>query len=203
MLGNGLAVADHQEDALSVREAELATRRRVGISGSDILVVQNNLSITYGALGRREEALRMQRDVYSGNLNLNGEEHEDTLRAASNYTFSLITLRHFEEAKALLRETIPMARRVLGENHHLTVNMRCGYAKALYEDTDATLDDLREAVTTLEDAERTARRVFGGEHPFVSRVEGALREARAALGAREGDVEPLRAAVEAMAPGDA
>ena len=32
---------------------------------------------------------------------------------------------------------------------------------ALYEDPDATLDDLREAVTTLEEIEPTARRVFG------------------------------------------
>ena len=27
----------------------------------------------------------MQRDVYSGRLKLNGEEHEETLRAANNY----------------------------------------------------------------------------------------------------------------------
>ena len=39
---------------------------------------------------------------------------------------------------------------------------------ALYKDDRATLDDIREAVTTLEDAERTARRVFGGAHPTTS-----------------------------------
>ena len=37
--------------------------------------------------------------------------------------------------------------------------MRWNYARTLYKDPSATLDDLREAVTTLEDAERTARRV--------------------------------------------
>ena len=37
----------------------------------------------------------------------------------------------------------------------------------LYEDDGATLDDLREAVTTLEDTERTARRVLGGAHPLT------------------------------------
>ena len=37
------------------------------------------------------------------------------------------------------------------------------YAKALYKDDKAaTLDDLRDAVTTLEEMERTARRVLGG-----------------------------------------
>ena len=50
---------------------------------------------------------------------------------------------------------------------------------------DAKLDDLREAVTTLEDAERTARRVFGGAHPLTDAIEKAQQLARAALRARE------------------
>ena len=61
------------------------------------------------------------------------------------------------------------------------------YAGALYEDPDATLDDLSEAVTKLEDVERTARRVLGGAHPTTEGIEDALRYARAALAAREGD----------------
>ena len=56
---------------------------------------------------------------------------------------------------------------------------------ALYKDASASLDDLREAVTTLEDTERIARRVFGGAHPITKAVEVRLRESRAALSARE------------------
>ena len=52
---------------------------------------------------------------------------------------------------------------------------------ALYKDAGATLDDLREAVTTLEETERTARRVFGSAHPLTRWIEGTLRDARAAL----------------------
>ena len=63
--------------------------------------------------------------------------------------------------------------------------MRWAYAKTLYEDTDATLDDLREAVTTGENTERIARRVFGGAHPTTTAHEESLRDARAALRARE------------------
>ena len=65
------------------------------------------------------------------------------------------------------------------------------YALALYEDPVATLDDLREVVTTFEDTERTARRVLGGAHPLTSAIEFAqdelrdARAARAALRARE------------------
>jgi hypothetical protein len=59
------------------------------------------------------------------------------------------------------------------------------YTNALYEDPGATLDDLREAVTTLEDAGRIARRVFGGAHPTTEAIGERLRQARAALRARE------------------
>ena len=56
---------------------------------------------------------------------------------------------------------------------------------ALHEDPTATLDDLREGVTTLEDTERTARRVFGGSHPLTEGNVDDLRHARAALHALE------------------
>ena len=55
----------------------------------------------------------------------------------------------------------------------------------LCADPGATLDDLREAVTTLEHTERIARRVFGGAHPLVLDIEDNLRNARAVLRARE------------------
>ena len=44
---------------------------------------------------------------------------------------------------------------------------------------------LREAVTTLEDAIRTALRVLGGTHPTTGGLGGELLKARAALRARE------------------
>ena len=51
--------------------------------------------------------------------------------------------------------------------------------------------DLREAVTTLEDAERTARRVLGGSHPLAISIEEGLRESQEALSARETYVRAL------------
>ena len=60
-----------------------------------------------------------------------------------------------------------------------------GTGPAFYEDTSATLDNLREAVTTLEDTERIAGRVFGGAHQILAGIEIMLRDARAALRARE------------------
>ena len=94
-------------------------------------------------------------------------------------------LGRFEEAKSVLRRAVPVARRVLGEGYELTLKMKKVYANALYDNPAATLDDLREAVTSLEETERTARRVLGSAHPLTRRFEGDLRDARAALHARE------------------
>ena len=60
---------------------------------------------------------------------------------------------------------------------------------------------LREAVTTLEDSERIARRVLGGAHPVTVGIESDLRNARGALRAcEESDVCEAAEAVAAMAP---
>ena len=66
----------------------------------------------------------------------------------------------------------------------MTLKMRWNHAEALYQDPTATLANLREAVTTLEETERIARRVFGSSHPETPRVQRALEDAREALAAR-------------------
>ena len=185
VLGNALGMAGHDADALSVKQAELSLMRRVGASDACMLATQGNIANTYQMLGRHEQALQMRRDVYSGYLKLNGGEHGDTVRAVNNYAHSLLNLRCFEEAKSLLRKTMPVARRVLGENNETTLRMRTIYAAALYIDPSATLDDLREAVTMLEETGRIARRVMGGAHPLARDIESTLQNAHEALAARD------------------
>ena len=83
-----------------------------------------------------------------------------------------------------MRKTMPVTRRVLGEIHELTLKMRSIYAQALCMDTSATVDDLNEAVTTLEDARRIALRVFGGAHPVTGGLGRDLCKARFTLSIR-------------------
>ena len=184
-LGNGLYHTKHYEDALTVEEALLSMLRRAGASEQGILTAQNNIARTYQLLGRHESALNMYRDVLSGYLKLLGESDTFTIMAASNYASALHNLNRFEEAKALLSRTMPVAQRVLGESNELTITIKCHYSWALYEDTAATLGDLREAVTSLVETERTTRRVLGGTHPLTGAIGAYLQNARAALRARE------------------
>ena len=187
LLGKGLSAGGHYEDALVVQEAELATGRRVGTSenANHMLTVKSNLAKTYQSLDRSEEALSLRQEVYSRTLKLHGKEHGRTLQAASNYVSSLIGLKRFQQAKKLLRKSIPAARRVLGESNQITLHLRCNYAQSLCCNAAATLPELREAVTTFEDVERIARRVLGGAHPFTTGVEDSLRKLRDALTTRE------------------
>ena len=184
-LGNGLFVVGHHEDALSVMEATLDIERRLGAKLESVLIMQGNIASCYQALRRDEQALSMRRDLYAANSKLQGEEHEDTVAAALNYANCLLRLKRFREAKALLHETMPTARRVLGEGHYYTLTMQEVYAQAICKDASATLDDVRKAVTTLAEAAPHARRVFGNAHPTAVAIERSLRISQAVLRGRE------------------
>ena len=184
-VGLGLTAAHHHEDALPVREAELSMMRRFSGHEDSILRMQANLANSHYALGRTDTAIQIEREVYSGYLKLHGEENRTCLMVANNYANSLLELQRFEEAKSVLRKTIPTARRILGENAIDTLKMRVVYAQSLYRDPAATLDDLREAETTLTQLERTSRRVLGGAHPVTVGIEKHLRRLRIGLGIRE------------------
>ena len=67
----------------------------------------------------------------------------------------------------------------------ITLSMRGIYGQSLYGDNGATLDDLREAVATLEEIARISRRVLGNSHPVTGGIEGSLKRSRATLRARE------------------
>ena len=107
------------------------------------------------------------------------------LTAATNYSSSLLSLKRFEEAKSILSKATRVARRALGEDHIRTLQLRWNCGLALHADPDATLDDLREAVTTLQETAKTTRQVYGGAHPLTVEIEASLQAACAKLRARE------------------
>ena len=91
-------------------------------------------------------------------------------------------------AENALRHGSPFAQQRLGffEAPQIKkIDCRWHFGQALYKDDRATLDDLHEAVNTMEDTVRTARRVLGSDYPIVSIMENGLDEARAARRTRE------------------
>ena len=94
---------------------------------------------------------------------------------------ALSSLERYGEAKAFLIKVIPVARRVHGKSHETTLRMRWNYADALCRADGATLDDICEGVTTLEEAEPTARRVLGSAHPLTAGIGRSLRAVEAAI----------------------
>ena len=118
-----------------------------------------------------------------------------SLYAEALFRDTSATLDDLCEAVTTLAEIEGTARRVLGGAQpitqgiertlrHAQAALAVGDAEALIMDDGATLDDLREAVSTLEDAERTTRRVFGSSHPLAVTLERDLRNARAILSVR-------------------
>jgi len=64
-LANGLSETQQHEAALSVREAELSTLRRLGQAEEQINNSKANLAFSYECLGRHEEALVLRRELYA------------------------------------------------------------------------------------------------------------------------------------------
>ena len=91
---------------------------------------------------------------------------KDTFIDAINLADSLIISTLFEEAKSLLRKHIPVARRALGNEHDLTLDLRNLFARVISRDPNSSRDDVHEAVTISEDVLRTTQRVFGTSHPY-------------------------------------
>ena len=141
-----------------------------------------------------DETLRIRREVYAGWSRSYGEEHRHTIVEASNLANLLHSIEGgSEEARSILRKMIPVAQRILGDDR-LTLRMRSVYAVALYSDANATLDNIRETVTSLVETEPTARRVLGAAHPVAEEIRGDLERARALLRARVTLAEMSRSA---------
>ena len=129
---------------------------------------------TYRALGRFEDALRLKSDVYSGTVKLKGKQHKDSIRECGNYVINLLELERLEEAKRLLRKVIPVARRVLGNEHDLTLSLCEDLSRATLLDGESSAEKKREALRTLEDTLGIMRRVLGPQHPDTQRAQADL-----------------------------
>ena len=135
----------------------------------------------------------MQREVYAAGLTSNLHPGDKAIDAG-NLAEYLVAAREFEEAKSLLRKTIPTTLQDLGPNHSNTFNIRGCYARALSEDDSASRDDLVEAVAILEELSQTARRIYGTGPAslVVEENEARLVRARSKLASFDALAEGVR-----------
>ena len=78
----------------------------------------------------------------------------------------------------MLLEQLPIANRVLGEDHEVTLSMQRNVVINLLNDPESTKDDASQAERTARSALTVVRRVFGAKHPQTRVMESWLRHAQ-------------------------
>ena len=171
----------------------LAKEIKTGGRGTgDVLCTMSSMAICYNMLGRADEALELERQLYSTHLKHDPRlSSPDTILAGNNLAGSLVRGKLYAEARGLLKTIIPTARRSLGDDHPITLNLRGSSAQAIYMDERAASDEknLVDAVATCEDCVRISRRVMGPMHPKHLNFQDDLRRARAVLALARGEID--------------
>ena len=103
------------------------------------------------------------------------------MRAFTSQKGPVDDLEQFDEAKAFLEDRIPEAIRALGKDHGTTFKLQRMYAQCLYQNADASQDDVTAAIAQLEDLDRRMTRIFGTAHPQTGHTRRRLAEAREKL----------------------
>jgi hypothetical protein len=110
-----------------------------------------------------------------------GETHTETLGIALDLAITLREADKNADAKSFLRGRVLIADRFLGREKMLSLRLRWVYANSLTDSADATIDDLVEAVETLESVAKSWKRVMGERHPETVKVLNASKSAREKL----------------------
>ena len=90
---------------------------------------------------------------------------------------TLLHLRRFEEAKRILRRTVPVARGVFGNDHDVTLSLREDLSRAIL-DGESSAEDKREALRMLEEVAGVMCRVMGPAHPDTVHAQKELKRYR-------------------------
>ena len=129
-----------------------------------------------------------------------GEDHPDTLAAASGLAISLRAAGEYQAARELEEDTLARRRRVLGEDHPDTLASAAGLADSLravggHPGTVTSADNLALSVTRrdehqaarelAEDTLARRRRVLGEDHPDTLTTASGLAISLRVVGERQ------------------
>jgi tetratricopeptide (TPR) repeat protein/predicted Ser/Thr protein kinase len=138
-----------------------------------------------GELGRRKEALEIQRDVLQRARARYAEDHEETLRAMHNLALALEQAGEMAESEKLYEQAIKGYRRVFGPDHLETAITASMLANVLF-----LKGDFKRAVPVLRDTHQAFRKARGPDHPQTLTSQNNLAIALARMGSID-EAEPL------------
>nr|WP_272902860.1 tetratricopeptide repeat protein [Streptomyces sp. BA2] len=127
-----------------------------------VLQLRHQLAWDSAAMGRRNQAEAMYRQVFVARRRLLGEDYPDTLVTRHELAWIAAAQERREEAESGYRRVLPALRRVLGEEHIATLFTRHEHGWAL-----ANQGRLEDAEAELRSVLRTRRQVLGEEHPHT------------------------------------
>ena len=135
-------------------------RLAVGEEDPKTLMAQNNYAAALCGLGRYEDALKIQREVYEKRKKALGEENADTLRVQSNLAYTLDQLGRHEEALQVLRTVYELRRKALGVEDPETIMTQIMLAGMLFN-----LEHYKEALKHQKEVYEKRKRLLGAEAP--------------------------------------
>jgi tetratricopeptide (TPR) repeat protein len=108
-------------------------KARLGRDHLDTIRVMNNLAISYAALGRHAEAIKLCEQTLALRKARLGPDHPETLASMNNLAISYVALGRHAEAIKLFEATLTRRKAKLGPDHPDTVgslfNLGLSYMK--------------------------------------------------------------------------
>ena len=182
-LGNGLFSAQAAAEALVVHKAQVVAYARNPPSSDQIdlpyLGALSNVANCFAQLGREEEAQVIRRMVLAKERSFYGDGHLEPIMTAANIANAMVqckkpSAKKYAEIREFTREWVSIAQSSGLGDHHITNRIKEAHAYGIYRDPAASLDDVREGVTILEDVDRSYRQILGKDHPVSAHTRASL-----------------------------
>ena len=156
---------------------------------ANILGAQGMIVRIMANLGRLEEAVELQREVFAGSIELDGLEHKDTIYQGSVLVVALLKVNRVAESQELADEILTVAE-FLHEDDWVMISLKMAYCRTIYADDAATVEELTAVVTDLDELRQRSQRVFGAGHSTTTKIQSHLTEAREKLDGARGEPAP-------------
>ena len=122
----------------------MALRRRYWSHDTNsVFIAQSNVAGCLDSLGRFEEALVLEREIYARHVAKFGVLHEGTIVSGLNLSITLNKSKRWGEGLQFVRDLLPEARKLLGADHDATLDLNQNLAAAIVNGSNGTRDDLR------------------------------------------------------------